>query len=173
MVFETKAKYKKHDHYMTPKTAWESLKPILDKTSLNIIYESAYGDGMSGEYLKEIFPNKTIIHKDIDYFKREIMDYDIELTNPPFALTKEWLEEAKSRGKPFIFILPAAKICTQYFRRIFEGEKIQLIIPRRRIHFKKLVNGVMPEGWKSATCFDCFYYTWGLGLKDDVNWLDF
>jgi hypothetical protein len=172
MVIE-KAERKKHDDYMTPKKAWESLKPIIDKISCTVIYESAYGDGMSGKYLQEIFPNKTIIHQDTDYFKREIMDYDIELTNPPFSHTKEWLEEAKARGKPFIFILPTAKIVTQYFRNLFEGEKIQIIIPRRRIHFKKLINGIMPEGWKSACAFDCFYYTWGLGLKDDINWLDF
>ncbi len=168
----------KHDDYMTKKSSWESLTPIIGENgisdlSFNTIYESAYGDGTSGKYLQEVFPNKKIIHGQYDYFKREIMDYDIEISNPPFSIAKEWLTEAKARNKPFIFIMPTQKIITQYFRKLFCGEKIQILIPRKRMHFDKLVNGKRPDNWKSACCFDCYFYTWGLNLKDDINWLDF
>ena len=162
---------KKSNDYMTPKYAWENIKHLLADDKYQVIYESAYGDGNSGKYLQEIFPHKTIIHEDIDYFKREIMDYDIEVSNVTFSLSREWLEEAKARGKPFLFILPTQKLTTQYFRKLFAGEKIQIVIPRKRIHFKKLINGKPLEGWGNNCAFDCFYYTWKLGLEDDIIWL--
>ena len=163
-----------YDSFMTPKYVWEHIKDFVGEKYITI-YESAYGDGESGKYLREIFPNKTIIHKDTDYFKREVMEYDLELSNPPFSITKEWLTEAKERGKPFILLLPSSKINYQYFRNLFCGEKerkIQIIIPKKRIHFVKKVNGKIPDGWKNQCSFDCFYYTWGLGLKNDINWLE-
>ena len=160
-----------HNDYMTPKYAWDNIKHLIG-SKYKVIYESAYGDGNSGKYLKEIFPNKTIIHKNSDYFKREILEYGIEISNPPFSLSKEWLTEAKARGKPFMFILPTSKLGTQYFRGLFSEQGIQIIIPRKRIHFTKLVNGVMPENWKNACCFDCFYYTWKMDLPQDIIWLN-
>ena len=162
---------KKCDDYMTPKYAWENIKHLVDK-KYKVVYESAYGDGKSGKYLQEVFPNKTIIHKNMDYFEREFTDYDIEISNPPFSIAKEWLTEAKARGKPFILIMPTQKLTTQYFQKLFAGEKIQIVIPRKRIHFLKIVDGKVPEGWKNACSFDCFYYTWKLGFKDDITWLD-
>ena len=74
--------------------------------------------------------------------------------------------------KPFIIIMPSSKINTSYFRETFMNKGIQIIIPQKRIHFMKLVNGVMPDKWKNACNFDCFYYCYKMGLPKDIVWLE-
>ena len=73
--------------------------------------------------------------------------------------------------KPFILILPSAKINTSYFRA-WNDKGLQIIIPRRRIHFTKIVEGKVPEDYKSKCNFDCFYYCYKIGLDRDMIWLD-
>ena len=70
-------------------------------------------------------------------------------------------------GKPFVVIMPYSTLTTRYFRDLFPD--IQVIVPRRRIQFRKLVDGVeVPSGRCS---FDCLYFCWRLGLLRDVVFL--
>ena len=163
--FHTKT-FAKHDDYMTPKYAWENIKEFIPKDK--VIWEAFYGDGESGTYLKELGFNT--IHEDIDFFGND--KGEIIVSNPPFSLSKEVLTRCKELGKPFIMILPSSKINTQYFRKLFSEENIQIIIPRKRIHFVKLVDGKPVEGWKNACNFDCFYYCWKMDLPKDIIWLE-
>jgi len=156
----------KHDDYMTPKSAWEDIKDYIPKDK--VVWEAFYGDGESGKYLTELGFNT--IHKEVDFFENDLGE--IIISNPPFSLSKEVLTRLKELGKPFIMILPSSKINTQYFRKLFADEGIQIIIPRKRIHFVKLVNGEKPEGWKNACNFDCFYYCWKMELPKDIIWLE-
>jgi len=98
---------------------------------------------------------------------------DVIVSNPPFSKSKEVLMRLKELGKPFIVIFPASKICTQYVRGLFSDSDspLQIIVPRKRIHFIKQVDGVVPDGWKSDCNFDCFYYCWKIGLPRDIVWL--
>jgi len=155
----------KHDDYMTPKHAWEDIKHIIPKDK--VVWEAFYGDGESGKYLTELGFNT--IHEEVDFFENNLGE--IIVSNPPFSLSKEVLTRLKELGKPFIMILPSSKINTQYFRELF-ANKIQIIIPRKRIHFVKLVNGEKPEGWKNSCNFDCFYYCWKMELPKDIIWLE-
>jgi len=163
--FHTKT-FLKHDDYMTPKYAWENIAHLIPKDK--VLWEAFYGDGESGKYLTELGFNT--IHKEVDFFENDLGE--IIISNPPFSLSKEVLTRLKELGKPFIMILPSSKINTQYFRKLFADEGIQIIIPRKRIHFVKLVNGEKPEGWKNACNFDCFYYCWKMELPKDIIWLE-
>lgn len=157
----------KHDDYMTPKYAWEHIAHLIPKDK--VIWEAFYGDGKSGEYLRELGFNT--IHEDIDFFTED--RGDIIVSNPPFSKSKEVLTRLKELNKPFIVILPASKVCSQYTRSLFNGDKtLQLIIPKKRIHFQKQINGVVPENWKNACNFDCFYYCWKMNLPCDLLWLE-
>ena len=49
--FHTKTFFK-HDDYMTPKGAWENIKHLIPQNKV-MIWEAFYGDGKSGDYLKE------------------------------------------------------------------------------------------------------------------------
>lgn len=163
--FHTKT-FLKHDDYMTPKYAWENIKHLIPKDKQ--LWEAFYGDGKSGSYLKELGFN--VIHEPIDFFENNLGD--IVVSNPPFSKSKEVLTRLKELDKPFILILPSSKIHTQYVRENYKNQGLQIIIPRKRIQFEKLVDGVVPENFKNACNFDCFYYCYKIGLERDIIWLE-
>jgi hypothetical protein len=162
--FHTKT-FLKHDDYMTPKSAWENIKHLIPKDKL--IWEAFYGDGKSGNYLKELGFN--VIHEPIDFFENDLGE--IIVSNPPFSLSKEIMKRLKELDKPFIIIMPSSKINTSYFRENFMNKGLQIVIPRKRIHFEKLVEGEKPKNWKNACNFDCFYYCYKMGFDKDIIWL--
>jgi hypothetical protein len=167
--FHTKT-FTKHNDYMTPKSAWENIVNYIPKNK--IIWESFYGDGTSGQYLTEL-GFKNVIHQDKDFFKWTPEKYDLIVSNPPFQFKKEVLTRLKQLEKPFIMIMPCSSLTTQYFRKLFSEseDRIQIIIPRKRIHFVKLINGKKPENWKNACNFDCFYFCYKINLPNDMLWL--
>jgi hypothetical protein len=163
--FHTKT-FLKHDDYMTPKSAWENIKHLIPKDK--VIWEAFYGDGNSGDYLKELGFN--VIHEPIDFFENNLGD--VVVTNPPFSKSKEVIQRLKELDKPFIIIMPSSKINTSYFRENFMNKGLQIVIPRKRIHFEKLVDGETPKNWKNACNFDCFYYCYKMGFEKDIVWLE-
>jgi hypothetical protein len=163
--FHTKT-FVKYDDYMTPKSAWENIKSYIP--SNNVIWEPFYGDGTSGTYLTELGFN--VIHQEIDFFDNN--KGDMIISNPPFSKTKEIMTRLKELNKPFILILPSSKINTQYIRNFFHKDsELQIIIPRKRIQFIKLINGKQDLNAKKSCNFDCFYYCWKMNLAKDITWL--
>lgn len=164
--FTTKT-FQVHDDYMTPRSAWEDIAPFVP-TGV-VVWEPFYGDGTSGEYLRSLGFN--VIHTPEDFFEND--RGDIVISNPPFSHCADILKRLVELGKPFILILPVSKMCTNYLRRLFihSDPPIQIIVPRKRIQFVKLVNGVRHEG-KSDCNFDCLYYTWKMNLPRDIIWLE-
>jgi hypothetical protein len=160
--FHTKT-FLKYDCYMTPKYAWENIQHIIPKDK--IIWEAFYGDGKSGDHLKELGFN--VIHNENDFFENN--EGDIVVSNPPFTKVKEVLNRLVELDKPFILILPSSKINTQYVRNLFKDkdDKLQIIIPRKRIQFIKNGNEL-----QNKCNFDCFYYCWKINLDRDIIWLD-
>jgi len=164
--FHTKT-FLKHDDYMTPKSAWKNIQSFIPKDK--VIWEAFYGDGKSGEYLTELGFN--VIHEPVDFFENDLGD--VIVSNPPFSKSKEVVKRLKQLDKPFIIIFPSSKINTSYFRETFKGDKkLQIIIPRQRIHFEKLIDGQKPDNLKNACNFDCFYYCWKMNLENSITWLD-
>ena len=157
----------KHDDYMTPKYAWENIKDFIPKDK--IIYEPFYGDGNSGLYLTEL--GFKVIHEPIDFFTEQPKNWDIIVSNIPFSKSKDVLKKLKELDKPFIIIMPVSKINTSYMRE-YKNQGLQIIIPRKRIHFKKLVDGKPVDNWKDACNFDCFYYCYKINLEKDITWLE-
>jgi hypothetical protein len=162
-LFQTKT-FIEHDDYMTPKSAWENIQQFLPKDK--VIWEAFYGDGKSGTYLQEL--GFDVIHEPIDFFEED--RGDIIVSNPPFSKAKEIMSRLYNLDKPFIIIFPSSKINTNYMRQWID-KNLQLIIPRKRIHFVKLVDGVEPENYKSSCNFDCFYYCYKMKLEKDITWL--
>lgn len=165
-TFQTKS-FLKHDDYMTPKYAWENINQYIPKDK--IIWESFVGDGKSGEYLRELGCN--VIHDEtIDFFEQEPPNWDLIVSNPPFSKVKDVLKRLLILDKPFIMIMPCSKINTSYMRDW--KNKLQIIIPKKRIHFEKHINGEKPEKWRNACNFECFYYCYKMNLPKDIVWLD-
>jgi hypothetical protein len=156
--------FKIHDDYMTPKSAWENIKHLIPKDK--VIWEAFYGDGTSGKHLQEL--GFKVIHAQVDFFESNLGE--IIVTNPPFSKTKEILKRLMVLDKPFIIILPSSKINTSYFRE-WKDKDIQIIVPRKRIHFEKHENGQKVKQ-KSACAFDCFYYCYKMNLPNSILWLE-
>jgi len=163
-VFQTKT-FIKHDDYMTPKHAWEDIKSFIPKDK--IIWEAFYGDGKSGSFLKELGYN--VIHEPVDFFENDLGE--IIVSNPPFSQIKEIMQRLMVLDKPFILILPSSKINTLYFRA-WKDKHLQIIIPRKRIHFTKIVDDKPVKDYKSCCNFDCFYYVYKINLPTDIVWLN-
>jgi len=163
--FHTKT-FIKHDDYMTPKYAWENIAHLIPKDK--VIWECFYGDGASGTYLEELGFN--VIHEPLDFFENDCGD--ILISNPPFSKSKDVMKRLKELDKPFIMIMPASKICCSYIRENYKNSELQIIIPRKRIHFMKHIDGKPVEGWKNACNFDCFYYCYKMGFEKDIIWLE-
>lgn len=157
----------KHDDYMTPKSAWESIAHLLPKEK--ILWEPFYGDGKSGEILREL--GFKVIHQKEDFFQHD--KGEVIVSNPPFSKTREILGRLKELGKPFVILLPTGKLTTHYMADLFgnSADRLQIIIPARRIHFIKHVDGKPVPNWKNETSFDCFWYCWKMGLPRDILWL--
>jgi hypothetical protein len=154
-----------HDDYMTPKIAWECIKDYIPQNK--VIWEAFFGDGKSGEYLREL--GFDVIHEKIDFFKNN--KGDIIVSNPPFSLVKDIMPRLKELDKPFILLMPSSKINTQYMRENFKNKGLKIIIPRKRIQFVKIVNGAKIES-KNSGNFDCFYYCYKIDLPDSIVWLE-
>ena len=153
---------------MTPKHAWENIAHLIPKDK--IMWEAFYGDGTSGTHLRDLGFNT--IHEPIDFFDDDtVPEYDILISNPPFSQSKNIMNRLYELDKPFILIMPSSKINTSYFRQ-WRDRNIQIVIPRKRIHFTKLVDGIVPDNYKSSCNFDCFYYCYKIGLDKDITWLE-
>ena len=157
--FHTKT-FKNDDEYYTPKHAWTAIEQYIPKDK--VIWEAFYGDGSSGTFLREM--GFETICEDVDFFDNDLGD--MIMSNPPFSKCKEIMPRLALTDKPFILIMPSSKINTNYFRDNFKDKNIQIIIPRRRIHFIKNNN-------HTTKCnFDCFYYCYKIGLENDITWLE-
>ena len=158
---EAAKKPKKNDEYYTPKHVWEDILHLLPKDK--VIWEAFYGNGQSGKDLRSL--GLKVIHNDEDFFEHDRGDYC--LSNPAFSIIPKILERLVKLNKPFILIMPASKLNTQYFRKLFKGDDdLQLIIPKKRIHF------ITPGISKSSCWFDCNYYCWKMNLPKGINWLE-
>ena len=162
--FHTKT-FLKHDDYMTPKYAWENIKDFIPKDK--VIWEAFYGDGKSGTHLQELGFN--VVHECVDFFENDLGE--IIVSNPPFSKCKEILSRLLILDKPFILILPSSKINTSYFRE-WKDKGLQIIIPIKRIHFEKHIDGEKPKEYKSSCNFDCFYYCYKMNFENDIVWLE-
>lgn len=160
--------YTVHDSYMTPKSAWENIKDYIPKDK--VIWECFYGDGTSGQNLRDLGFN--VIHEPIDFFKNN--KGDILVSNCPFSMKKEVFTRLKDLKKPFIMIMPSSTLITQYVRKLFSKaeHKLQIIIPRKRIQFIKFIDGKPAKNQENKCNFDCFYFCWKMNLPNDIVWLD-
>jgi hypothetical protein len=106
-----------------------------------------------------------VVCEDADFF--ETSHGDCVVTNPPFSILPKVLERLRALNKPFVIIMPTYTMNTQYFQRLFKD--IQIIVPPKRIQFKKLVDGA--EVPTPGCSFDCLYYCWKMNLPRDVVFL--
>jgi hypothetical protein len=157
-------KYEKFDDYMTPKSAWAAIAHLIPKDK--VIWEPFYGDGSSGNHLREL--GFQVIHDPIDFYNKNCGD--IIVSNPPFSDVKNIIKRLKELKKPWILLMPVQKLSTNYFRENVDESRLQLVIPHKRVNFNKMVNGVVEDS-KRMCPFDCYYYFYDCNLPERAMWL--
>lgn len=155
-----------HDDYTTPKYVWEQIKQFIPDDS--IIWESAYCDGTSGSHFEELGFN--VIHENKDYFNWEPDNYTIQITNPPYSIKQKWIKRALELGKPWILLMSENVLGTKYLKEL-TNEQIQIILPKRRINFNKIIDGIHVKN--NSCSFNCYYYCYGLKLPKDINYSNY
>lgn len=149
-------KFSKDDEYYTPKEAWKNIAHLIPKVT---IWEAFYGNGKSGEFLREL--GFEVIHERLDFFENNLGD--IVVSNPPFSLKKEIITRLIKLGKPFILLMPSCTLNTQYIKLV---PGLQVIVPRRRIQFIK-------DGKQTSRCnFESLYFCYKMNLGRDLILLD-
>ena len=150
---------KESDNYITCEKGWTDLIPFIPKGKK--IWSPFYCDGKQ----KEIFKKHgiDIIHEDKDFFEYEPEEWDIIIDNPPFSIKKEVLKRIKSFNKPWIMICPSMMLSYKYFQEDFK-DKIQVIIPQKRITFQNLDS----DKKNYTPPFASFYFCYDVGLEKDM-----
>ncbi len=155
--------WKKDDDYETSKYIWEMIVPYIDKDKT--IYDPYYCSGLTKQYFNELGYN-NVIHNDEDFYTSyKKYDFDIICSNPPFSNKKKVCETLKEIDKPFILIMPVSTITKKFWREIFKDDDISILIPNGRMQFSR-------KGEQLSRCwFDCCFYTYKLGLENQLIFL--
>ena len=157
----------KCNDFMTPDYVWDWIIDYIPKDK--VIWEPFYGDGKSGEYLKS--KGLNVIHENIDFFEND--KGEIVVSNPPFEKKKEIINRLVELDKPFILIMPVSTLCYNYAKVL--RDDLQIIIPKRRIRFKrydKKTNTIYKDWEKHNNTFDCLFYCYKMKLDKDIIFLD-
>ena len=157
--FHDSPNFEINDEYMTRKSAWEDIRQYIPTDK--VIWECFYGDGKSGQYLREL--GFEVIHEPIDFFEND--KGDILISNPPFSNKDKVFQRLKELNKPFIMLVPTTVLHTKYFKETFANEHIQLIIPFRKRQFDK----VGLEKQKNNCSFYTLYICYKMGLEKDIT----
>ena len=163
MNFESKY-FKKDDQYFTSFETWRLIEQFIPRNIT--IWESFFSkNSKSAQYLREL--GYDVISEDVDFYKHDLGN--IIVTNPPFSDLKNVIKRLFILQKPFILIVPISKICCKYMK-VFKN-KIQIIIPSKRINFIKCdLNGDIID--QPNTCnFDSIYLCYKMNLSSDIVFL--
>lgn len=142
---------------MTPKSAWEAIAHLLPRD--RVLWESFYGDGKSGQYLREL--GFEVIHENVDFFEHDMGD--VVVSNPPFSNWMPIVKRLVDMKKPFVLIMPSSRLFTAKFQSLFGDDlkELQIAIPRRRIQFTR-----SPPPKHNRCNFDCAYYFFRIELSE-------
>ena len=155
--------FKNDDQYNTTSIMWESISHLIPKDK--ILFEGFMKDNWASKsvlILRELGFN-VVGDPTIDFFK-DIPEYDILVSNPPYSMKKKIFERLSVLNKPFILILPISTI-TKQFTKCLERDKLQMIIPSKRMQFEK-------EGVELSRCwFDTCYLCYKMNLERDITFL--
>ncbi len=156
-----------NDEFYTPVEAVEMIIPFIPK-DVKTIWECT---AIKGSKIVQVLRDNgfEVISSHIfdgqDFLKYEPEEnYDLIITNPPYSIKDDFLKRAFDLKKPFIFLLPITTLEGLKRSEMFREHDIQLIIPNKRFEF-------IPDA-KNGVCFQTSWFTHGLGLEKDLNFMD-
>jgi len=148
------------DEIYTPENAIFPLLPFLKKDK--VIWECAYGEGDLAKHFQKY--GFKVIGNGEDFFNTDL-DCDYIITNPPYSKKGQFIKRAFELNKPFAFLLPLTTLEGKFRGEIFRENRIQLIIPNKRINF------ITPNRGKSSW-FATAWFCGNMNLEKDLNFVE-
>jgi hypothetical protein len=147
--------FKKHNSKKDLKI-WCPFSVKTDDT-LSGFYRSAYVDVFE-KYGYSVIASHISENKDFFIYEPK-EEYDIIIDNPPFSGKKEIFSRAIELNKPFCLLAPIIWLNDATPNKIFNDDKLQLIIPNKRANFynhnKENLGKTKQISFKSAYyCYD-------------------
>ena len=122
----------KCDEFETPFEAW---KLIFDKIGKDkMVWCPFYCEGSLTEHLNKL--GVKFIHQDRDFYTYEPENYDIIVDNPPYSTKEKVFKKCIELNKPFALLVPLDTLERKYMSRLFNTDKLEIIIPKNRYNFK-------------------------------------
>ena len=167
-----------HNDYYTPKSAWEAIKPFIDKKGYKKVFECFLlnSNEQSKEYLNELGYD-TLGTKNTDFLDNTTWsvdminkNYDIIVSNPPFQRIKSYkerksnlkykcIEKLFELDKPFIILMNSSNMFQLWFKELAERKELKFIFPAKKIQFYKYKEGGVDilEPGKGGASFNSIY----------------
>jgi hypothetical protein len=154
-----------NDEFYTPSIAVDMILPFIPSHVSRIWECTAIKESKIVKILRENGYSVVATHLEdgYDFLKFEPKDYDMIITNPPYSLKTQFLKRAYELGKPFMFLLPITTLEGVDRGRMFLTNGIQLLVPDTRFSFM--------ANRKNGAWFQTSWFTYGLGLKNDLNFI--
>ena len=159
---------KHNDDYTTPSEVWEQISPYLPKGVGVIIWEAFYNPDSNSADTLRFLTGCEVAYGDTDFFQSAHGTHIV--TNPPFSCKEAVFNRLAALDMPFIVLIPSHCLCARYIKRHFKN-KLQLIIPDRRLHFQKRDKDTGKRITLKRTPFDSIYVCYKMNLPADVIWL--
>lgn len=158
--FKDSPKFSTHDDYYTPKSAWEQIKPFIEKRGFKKVFEPFLlnSNEQSKKHLEElefkVIGNKTVDFLNEDTWTEEMKNknYDCIISNPPFQRIKSYkqrkdnlkykcIKKLIDLDKPFIIIMNSLNIYQKWFMELVKNKDFQMVFPSEKIQFTKYEKG--------------------------------
>ena len=153
-----------HDELYTPEEAVKVILPYIPD-NVRVIWEPT---AITGSKIVSVLEEagykvvKSHIKEGKDFFTYEPEEYDMIITNPPYSIKDKFLKRAFQLEKPFMFLLPITTLEGKVRGKMFNENKIQVIIPNKRFNFIKEKKGA----W-----FQTSWFCSKVNLKEDIMFL--
>lgn len=122
-------------------------------------------DEEDSEYVKIISKTHKVVRSHIsegkDFYNYE-PEFDVIISNPPFAGKRQIFERALSFGKPFALLMSNTWLNDAAPKQLFKDKDLQLLMFDKRIKF--LNNGIV----ENKITFSSSYYCWNFLPKQII-----
>lgn len=125
-------KWKVDDEWFTPSYVWQDVLHVVSYGSK--VWEPFVGDGESSLALEKI--GFEVVRGEGDFFNSSKLA-DIVVTNPPYSCLDEVMDRLIALETKFVLLLPIHRLVCHAMRLRLRGMQVTLIIPSKRVNFRK------------------------------------
>ncbi len=99
-------------------------------------------------------------------FDGEDLEHVVVVTNPPYTLKNDFIEQCLSLRLPYALLMPATALGSKQRWDIFKEHGVSLVIPRDRVNY------TTPSGKGSGAWFDSMWFCHNIPLPAQLNFED-